>query len=61
MSDRTIDSHEQDMLDKAARFLPGGSNGNTIYQGLVVKKARAPGSGTSAATSTSTTRSAPGP
>ena len=40
MSDRTVDPHEQEVLDKAARFLPGGSNGNTIYQGLVVKEGK---------------------
>lgn len=40
MSSRIVNFPEQELLEKANRFLPGGSNGNTIYQGLIIKEGK---------------------
>ena len=40
LSGRKLSAEERKILDRAARYLPGGSNGNTIYQGLVIREGR---------------------
>ena len=35
-----MSNQEREALAKAARFLPGGSNGNTVYQGNVISRGR---------------------
>ena len=40
MPEKKMSSEERELLDKAARYLPGGSNGNTIYQGLIIKEGK---------------------
>jgi len=37
---RTISNAEQKVLEKAAKYLPGGSNGNTITQDIVIRNGK---------------------
>ena len=40
MTKRNIGNAEQKVLEKAAKYLPGGSNGNTITQNIVIRNGK---------------------
>lgn len=40
MTKRNISNAEQKILEKAAKYLPGGSNGNTITQNIVIRNGK---------------------
>ena len=42
MAARTIDDREKQALEKAAAYLPGGSNGNTVTMDMVIRGGRGP-------------------
>ncbi len=42
MSKRNISNHEQQILDKASRLLPGGSNGNTTSMDSIIAAGKGP-------------------
>ena len=42
MAARTVDDREKQALEKAGKYLPGGSNGNTVTMDMVIRGGRGP-------------------